>query len=154
MDANTSMMVDPEVQGGVHHLESCAVYTEIAMAFRRFDLLRPLTCAPAACGLIVGSLTAAPQEPATRQQPSPFPGRIDRAGMNFSKLLIVLRLLEGDARWLYEWGEGWTLDPRGRQALTQGAPVPFSVALDSAMSLPGDRPNGSPQCKESQNPGR
>lgn len=34
-----------------------------------------------------------------------------------------VRLLERDARWLYDWGEGWTLDDRGWEVLTQGTPV-------------------------------
>jgi hypothetical protein len=34
-----------------------------------------------------------------------------------------VRLLERDAKWLYEWGEQWTLDPSGRQILTTGTPV-------------------------------
>lgn len=34
-----------------------------------------------------------------------------------------IRLLERDARWLYEWGEGWTLDERGWEILRQGTPV-------------------------------
>jgi hypothetical protein len=34
-----------------------------------------------------------------------------------------LRLLERDARWLYEWGEGWTLDARGWEVLEHGTPV-------------------------------
>ena len=33
------------------------------------------------------------------------------------------RLLERDARWLYEWGEGWTLDARGWEVLEHGTPV-------------------------------
>ncbi len=34
-----------------------------------------------------------------------------------------VRLLERDARWLFEWGEGWTLDDRGWEVLTHGTPV-------------------------------
>lgn len=34
-----------------------------------------------------------------------------------------MRLLERDARWLYEWGEGWTLDDRGWKVLGDGTPV-------------------------------
>jgi hypothetical protein len=34
-----------------------------------------------------------------------------------------VRLLERDARWLFEWGEGWTLDARGWEVLDQGTPV-------------------------------
>lgn len=34
-----------------------------------------------------------------------------------------VRLLERDARWLYEWGEGWVLDERGWNVLDPGTPV-------------------------------
>ena len=34
-----------------------------------------------------------------------------------------IRLLERDARWIYEWGEGWTLDDRGWEVLEEGTPV-------------------------------
>ena len=34
-----------------------------------------------------------------------------------------LRLLERDARWLYDWGEVWTLDERGWEVLTHGTPL-------------------------------
>ncbi len=34
-----------------------------------------------------------------------------------------LRLLERDARWIYEWGEGWVLDDRGWEVLEHGTPV-------------------------------
>lgn len=33
-----------------------------------------------------------------------------------------VRLLERDARWIYEWGQSWTLDAKG-QLLTTGTPV-------------------------------
>lgn len=34
-----------------------------------------------------------------------------------------VRLLERDARWLYDWGEGWVLDERGWNVLDRGTPV-------------------------------
>jgi hypothetical protein len=34
-----------------------------------------------------------------------------------------LRLLDRDARWLFEWGEGQVLDKRGRNVVTPGTPV-------------------------------
>jgi hypothetical protein len=34
-----------------------------------------------------------------------------------------VRLLARDARWLYDWGEGWTLDARGWDVLEHGTPV-------------------------------
>ncbi|HEV7731669.1 MAG TPA: L,D-transpeptidase [Candidatus Binatia bacterium] len=34
-----------------------------------------------------------------------------------------VRLREDDARWLWDWGEGWTLAEDGRSVLTRGTPV-------------------------------
>jgi hypothetical protein len=34
-----------------------------------------------------------------------------------------IRLLEDDARWLFDWGRGWTLDEKGWQVLQLGTPV-------------------------------
>ena len=34
-----------------------------------------------------------------------------------------VRLLERDAMWLYDWGEGWTLDERGWEVLAPGTPL-------------------------------
>ena len=34
-----------------------------------------------------------------------------------------VRLLERDAKWLYDWGGQWTLDAAGRQILAEGTPV-------------------------------
>jgi hypothetical protein len=34
-----------------------------------------------------------------------------------------VRMLERDARWLYDWGESWTLDERGWEVLEEGTPV-------------------------------
>lgn len=34
-----------------------------------------------------------------------------------------VRLLERDAKWLFEWGESWTLDERGWTVLDPGTPV-------------------------------
>lgn len=34
-----------------------------------------------------------------------------------------VRLLARDARWLYDWGEGWTLDERRRNVVTPGTPL-------------------------------
>lgn len=34
-----------------------------------------------------------------------------------------VRLLERDARWIYGWGEGWTLDSRGWEVLEPGTPL-------------------------------
>jgi len=33
------------------------------------------------------------------------------------------RLLARDARWIYDWGEGWTLDERGWPVLEEGTPL-------------------------------
>jgi hypothetical protein len=34
-----------------------------------------------------------------------------------------IRLLERDAKWLYEWGEGWVLDERGWEVVSRGTPL-------------------------------
>jgi hypothetical protein len=34
-----------------------------------------------------------------------------------------LRLLEADAKWLYQWGNGWQLSEDGRQVLSHGTPI-------------------------------
>jgi hypothetical protein len=34
-----------------------------------------------------------------------------------------VRLLERDARWLYDWGQGWTLDEGEREVLEEGTPL-------------------------------
>ncbi len=34
-----------------------------------------------------------------------------------------VRLLERDARWIYDWGDGWTLDERGWEVLEPGTPL-------------------------------
>lgn len=34
-----------------------------------------------------------------------------------------VRLLERDAKWIYEWGDGWTLDSRGWEVLEPGTPL-------------------------------
>jgi hypothetical protein len=34
-----------------------------------------------------------------------------------------IRLLGGDARWLFEWGDEWRIDARGTTVLTPGTPV-------------------------------
>jgi hypothetical protein len=34
-----------------------------------------------------------------------------------------VRLLERDARWLFEWGEQWQLDPTGQMVVKQGTPM-------------------------------
>jgi len=46
-----------------------------------------------------------------------------------------VRLLSGDAQWLYHWGEQWRLDPRGR-VLTSGTPVLVLGAFDFAGDPP------------------
>lgn len=34
-----------------------------------------------------------------------------------------IRLLERDARWLFDWGDGWVLDERGWKAIDPGTPI-------------------------------
>jgi hypothetical protein len=41
-----------------------------------------------------------------------------------------VRLLERDAKWLYEWGETWTLDARGWTVLDPGTPVVVAGCYD------------------------
>ena len=46
-----------------------------------------------------------------------------------------VRLLARDAEWIYDWGEGWTLDARG-QLLTPGTPVIILGAYDFSAPAP------------------
>jgi hypothetical protein len=39
-------------------------------------------------------------------------------------------LLERDARWFYDWGEGWQLDADGRTILRPGTPLFIVGAYD------------------------
>lgn len=41
-----------------------------------------------------------------------------------------VRLLSRDARWLYDWGNGWTLDESGTAVLSPGTPVSIVGAYD------------------------
>ncbi len=47
-----------------------------------------------------------------------------------------VRLLEEDARWIYEWGDGWTLDERGWEVLEEGTPVWILGEYDFDASPP------------------
>ena len=47
-----------------------------------------------------------------------------------------VRLLERDAKWLYEWGQQWTLDTTGRTILTTGTPVVIVAEYDYAAPPP------------------
>jgi lipoprotein-anchoring transpeptidase ErfK/SrfK len=47
-----------------------------------------------------------------------------------------VRLLERDAKWLYEWGEQWTLDSTKRTILTAGTPVVIVAEYDHASPPP------------------
>jgi hypothetical protein len=55
----------------------------------------------------------------------------NRRGLSFHQYALpgrpashaCVRLLERDARWLFGWGEGWTLDARGWDVLEEGTPV-------------------------------
>jgi hypothetical protein len=76
-----------------------------------------------------------------------------------------VRLLERDARWLYEWGEGWTLDAAGREVLEEGTPVLIHGCYDfdapppwrspaflgSGVTLPDQPPLARTECDD---PGR
>jgi lipoprotein-anchoring transpeptidase ErfK/SrfK len=41
-----------------------------------------------------------------------------------------VRLLERDAKWLFDWGQTWTLDDRGWTVLNRGTPVLISGCYD------------------------
>lgn len=47
-----------------------------------------------------------------------------------------VRLLERDARWLFDWGESWTLDDRGWEVLEEGTPVWVLGEYDFAAPPP------------------
>ena len=47
-----------------------------------------------------------------------------------------VRLLERDARWLYEWGEQWTLSEDKREVVTPGTPVLIVGEYDYAAPPP------------------
>ena len=51
-----------------------------------------------------------------------------------------VRLLERDAKWLFEWGETWTLDERGRTVLDPGTPVLIVGCYDFAAPPPWRSP--------------
>lgn len=47
-----------------------------------------------------------------------------------------VRLLERDARWIYDWGEGWVLDERRWNVVTPGTPVLILGEYDFASPPP------------------
>ncbi len=47
-----------------------------------------------------------------------------------------IRLLERDARWLFEWGEAWTLDATGTQIVQPGTPVSIIGAYEFGAPPP------------------
>jgi lipoprotein-anchoring transpeptidase ErfK/SrfK len=52
-----------------------------------------------------------------------------------------IRLLQRDARWLYEWGESWNVAPRGWPVLEQGTPVLIVGSYDFDQPPPWQSPN-------------
>lgn len=62
----------------------------------------------------------------------------NRRGLSFHQYALpgrpashaCIRLLERDARWLYQWGETWRLDPRTDALLQPGTPVWIIGAYD------------------------
>jgi hypothetical protein len=52
-----------------------------------------------------------------------------------------VRLLERDARWLYDWGRGWTLDAREQNVVAPGTPVVISGAYDFTRRPPWRDPD-------------
>ncbi|HET6459935.1 MAG TPA: L,D-transpeptidase [Syntrophales bacterium] len=47
-----------------------------------------------------------------------------------------IRLLESDARWLYDWGEEWQLDKKGWKVLKPGTPLFICGSYDHASQPP------------------
>jgi hypothetical protein len=75
-----------------------------------------------------------------------------------------IRLLERDARWLFAWGEGWTLDASGREVLEHGTPVLIVGSYDFDAEPPwrslewlaqgGELPAGADEGVGAPAPGR
>ena len=67
-----------------------------------------------------------------------------RRGLAFHQLELpglpashaCVRLLERDAKWLYDWGQGWVLDDRRRNVLVPGTPVLIRGGYDFAAPPP------------------
>ena len=53
-----------------------------------------------------------------------------------------IRLLERDARWIYEWGEGWELDARGQEVVVPGTPLWILGRYDFERPSPWLREDG------------
>jgi hypothetical protein len=51
-----------------------------------------------------------------------------------------IRLLERDARWLFEWGQTWVVDPTATRVLTRGTPVYIVGRYDFAAAPPWRSP--------------
>jgi hypothetical protein len=47
-----------------------------------------------------------------------------------------IRLLERDAKWIYQWGEGWQLSPNGQKILRQGTPLQVIGQYDYSKPAP------------------
>lgn len=47
-----------------------------------------------------------------------------------------VRLLERDAKWLYDWGEGWVLSEDGQQVIEAGTPVFLAGQYDFSSGPP------------------
>lgn len=60
--------------------------------------------------------------------------QLDLPGLPVSHACV--RLLERDAQWLYQWGQGWTLDDRRRAILVPGTPVLIRGEYDFAAAPP------------------
>ncbi len=68
---------------------------------------------------------------------------INESGVSFHQFALpgypashaCVRLLEGDAKWVYDWSETWTLSPDKRSVLVRGTPV--LVFGDYAFAEPG-----------------
>jgi len=51
-----------------------------------------------------------------------------------------VRMLERDAKWVYEWGEGWTLNPDSKDVVEYGTPVLVIGSYDFKKRQPWLKP--------------
>ncbi len=51
-----------------------------------------------------------------------------------------VRMLERDAKWVFAWGEGWTLDPESRDVVVYGTPVLVIGSYDFKKRQPWLKP--------------
>jgi hypothetical protein len=51
-----------------------------------------------------------------------------------------VRMLERDAKWVFEWGEGWTIDPDSKDVVGYGTPVVVIGSYDFKKRQPWLKP--------------